>query len=596
MRTVRQLPSTAGRDEAYFLTCWYNMVHGQSVDSHRVRVVNPEYALGELLKIFARGKGAERKQVREEVLEILQEDLVLKGDPYRLPTSRLIQLLRKAEADKEEEHGPTISMARYLIAELQAKLASSYVRDSFSAVEDILVHGGMANDPESQRLAALRSLANALLSTLISRGMSLEALFALSQQILLNEGPATTPRVFRRRWSLVASIVTSPERKWQVVIALQNVTSKEDFPASIGSINFSSTSPIQIDANVEGNRAHAVRAYLRPHGTRLFASVEVDARDPRGAGGKAVERLNRVLNLVRFEYETACVTVDNSFVAHAADQPPRKLPFPTQVPNPSAEIDTAGLTAFVASVDGLVNGHFKEEGLDRVHSAFRLYRTGLDTTVLENKLTNWWTALEFMVRAESNIGNSVEVHVAPVLCLAYLPKHLVIHRNAFVAAGVALTDPVSGAALELKSMSLLELYDVFRRPDIQTIIVPAIAAQPYLAVHAAPFLQLLSDPKALHKQGTAHERRVRWHLQRLWRTRCDIVHSAGRQQSLALLCANLESYLKGTLMSLLHEVRRLPTLSGPKEFFERQAHSYAELQDDLAAGHDLVLRRHLAQY
>jgi hypothetical protein len=62
---------------------------------------------------------------------------------------------------------------------------------------------------------------------------------------------------------------------------------------------------------------------------------------------------------------------------------------------------------------------------------------------------------------------------------------------------------------------------------------------------------------------------------------CDIVHSAGRMVNIALLCANLEAYLKSVLTALLAAFGRIPTLASPQEFFIRAEHSYASAREAL---------------
>jgi hypothetical protein len=89
--------------------------------------------------------------------------------------------------------------------------------------------------------------------------------------------------------------------------------------------------------------------------------------------------------------------------------------------------------------------------------------------------------------------------------------------------------------------------------------------------------------------------RVRWQIQRLWRARCDIVHSARRTVSDVLLSANLEFYLKVTLMSLLADLRRIKTMSSPEEFFERKGYTYKRLTADLEKRSSTVFQETLAE-
>lgn len=73
------------------------------------------------------------------------------------------------------------------------------------------------------------------------------------------------------------------------------------------------------------------------------------------------------------------------------------MPIPKVVPNPQTSLTAQDLDVFAQNVGALVSDQrFSAEGRDRVLSAFRLYRTGADTTNFENKLVNWWTAFEFL--------------------------------------------------------------------------------------------------------------------------------------------------------------------------------------------------------
>ncbi|EKS72023.1 hypothetical protein BURK_009331 [Burkholderia sp. SJ98] len=91
------------------------------------------------------------------------------------------------------------------------------------------------------------------------------------------------------------------------------------------------------------------------------------------------------------------------------------------------------------------------------------------------------------------------------------------------------------------------------------------------------------------------EQGLRWHLQRIYRARCDIVHSAGRMLNIALLCANLEAYLKSVLTALLAAFGRVPTLASPTEFFLRAEHTYANARDRLGHRDPTALKAYLIE-
>ena len=580
------------KDASYFAACWFNMVHANSVDSFRVKVVNPQNCLRELLKNHDIGGTEDKAMVRAEALATLSQDLVLKRAAFIVPTVKLCEVL-SGKWEKEKENGPITLMMRYLVKELDHAVTSSYISHCLALLEEILVANTLAAESEEIRFSSVKKITNGLLSTLMDSDASLESLYAVYSQFIVPRR-VNGPVAFHRQLSTVKTILTQSSKTFQVVFALDNVTTPKDFPENIGGIRFSQTPQMTIAEDNQDKKSKFVQVYLVENRSRLFASLKIEAKDPRAAGAIAFGQLNDILNLVRFEYESAKVTLPDSFASQTGATPPRILSLPTVVPNPRTAIDGPAFADFVKSINDLVTkDQFSAEGLDRVNSAFRLYRTGLDTSVLENKLMNWWTALEFLVRggtATGSIGSSIEALVTPVVCNTYLQKHLASYRNVLVDLGVVVKDPISLELINLKVISIVDLYELMKRADMRQGLLDPVADYSYLHEQLQTFLTMLNSPARIKEQNEDHEQRVRWQLQRIWRARCDIVHSAQRKVSQILLCANLEFYLKTTLMSLLKDIRILPTLSGPKEFFDRQEAVYIKLQSELKNGNDSLLK------
>ncbi len=67
--------------QTFFSNCWFNMVHECSLDSYRVRTMNPQNILRELLTMFEpHANDGDRIRVAQEALQILSEKNVL-GSP-----------------------------------------------------------------------------------------------------------------------------------------------------------------------------------------------------------------------------------------------------------------------------------------------------------------------------------------------------------------------------------------------------------------------------------------------------------------------------------------------------------------------------------
>lgn len=95
----------------------------------------------------------------------------------------------------------------------------------------------------------------------------------------------------------------------QVIFTVDNVSNPLSFPLQIGSITFSTTSPL-LGVAPKPN----VARYLGTQSKRLFAQVEVERSDYRTAGTEAYLVINNVLDLVRFEYESKRLQLPDEFV------------------------------------------------------------------------------------------------------------------------------------------------------------------------------------------------------------------------------------------------------------------------------------------
>lgn len=584
----KELPLTP--DQRFFTSCWFNLVHQHSLDSHRVRTMNPRNILREMLRIYElpHANEEDRTMVCDEALLVLSADPVLKQPAMAKTSAALLELLRPDSKGKRHNEG----LVQHVARELLQAVESTYLDGCLEHLSALL----LADPPPGsvkERQEQLAELTAGLLSTLIDGGASLESLFQLYRQILLPPF-RPPPYIFQRKLGLLSAILKEEPKDYCVIFAIDNVTDISDFPAAMGGITFSHDAP-----GWNGAAGAAVAAYLKRQPHRLFAEYATKAKDIRAAGTEAYAKISNVLDLARFEYERERVQLAEEYLVAPRARRERiaRYPIPRVVPNPAAMAGITDLQAFVTSVDELLSAEkFLQEGRDRVISAFRLYRLGADTNSFENKLANWWTAIEFLVRGlkgGKQIGQAVEYNVAPVLCLAYPGTLLIDIRQTFTKLGTVITDPLTNTQVDLRQSSPWELYLLLSRAEIRALVSDALASHPYLQYRIGQMLSAFSQPPLYLAFLKQHEQRVRWQIQRLWRARCDIVHSARRAVSDVLLSANLEFYLKVTLMSLLADLRRIKTLSSPEEFFERKGYTYKRLTADLEKGSGTVLQETL---
>ena len=586
--------------QAFFSNCWFNMVHERSLDSYRVRTMNPQNILRELLVMFeAHANDHDRIRVAQEAVLVLAEKHILKVPTYARLVVDILALLRpmtgsdKRQNEIQKEKGKFVKnglLIQALARELLHHLEQSFIQSSLEwlhLVIKIVPAAQRSVDEENLALLGIDVVTGNLLSSLIDKGWSLESLFILHQQILIptlplkpKAGDGARDYSFADAFADVRARLVSAQKFYTVIFAVLNVSKPDLFPAQIAGIKFQSTPPKVGDTSND-----YARSYAKPADNKLFATVIVEAQDGRAAGMKASEKIGHILDLVRFEYERRDILLKKQFLLEKEGGRFTRLTIPTGVPNPSDDWQPAELAVFVQQLEDLVSsGTLPEDAKDRIYAAFRLYRLGADTRNFENKLVNWWTATEFLVKGGNGggpIGDGVENAVVPVLSLTYVPKHLIAFQAMFAQMKVEVREPDTGATINFRELTLTAFYQLLIHAHMEVEIADACANSSYLWMKLRPFMAALKDPEKLEAMLRSHEEKLGWNIQRIYRARCDIVHSAQRRINAALLCAHLEFYLKVTLRALLYSLHSVPTLRDPKEFFERQRYTCLRLHSDL---------------
>lgn len=596
----------------FFCECWFNLVHEASLDAFRVRAMNPLNVVRELLKMIAVDHASETDvgRVAAEASDILSEAIVL-ADPVFSPShTHLLALLQASaskasgqasESDTSKGWGTGLMKQRSLVdafgRELERAIDQHFVSSSVTwltrelAVPD--APGALAD--MAPKFQEIESVLGMLLSTLINRGWSIESLFMLYRLMLLPSGKdseVAKPYRFETAFGAVCERLRAAPKPYCITIAISNVSKPEQFPERVGDIEFKQTPP-----TLGPNSSNYVKRYAQPGGGRLFATMTVQAQDGRIAGSIASDRIGQVLDVVRYDYERKNVQPGESFLVQKRDKH-MLLRLPGTVPNPDSSLSAAQLDEFMRRLQDLVSsGTLSSDAKDRIYSAFRLYRIGADTPNFENKLVNWWTAVEFLVKGNSSggggIGAGVEHSLAPTVTLSYLPKHLSALRAVLVAMGIDLRDG-TGKQIELKHIGLADFYGLLADKAQRDQIEALCTARPFIWHRTSRFLATIVDHAKFSAALTNHERRVRWHVQRIYRARCDIVHSAQRMVDATLLCANLEFYLKTVLSAFLEALHKHPTLRSPREFFDRQEYTYRQIVAELNSKKVVALTTMLA--
>jgi hypothetical protein len=355
----------------------------------------------------------------------------------------------------------------------------------------------------------VQKITGQLLSCLVADGWSIESLFQMYRTSLRQDGPHTNtgePYQFMRALAWMFNRLASHHKQYRITFSVNQLSNADAIPRTVGDIEFNSQlAPVNSDAS------RAVKKFVEPARSKLFASMTLVANDSRIAGMRAAVHIEQVLDVVRYDFLKQNFALSDSFLVEKEEGRHILLPILKTVPNPPREITTGQLHDFMNRLASLVaSGTLREDFKDRIYSAFRLYRTGAETSNLENKLVNWWTALEYLIKAGGNggIGNAVENALYPTVTMSYVLKHMDAAKAA-MKHFEAVVKNAHGNEIDYLSCTPDEMYRFLTDKTTQVAVTTAVASSPYAALYFKRLFTKFATASALCTALERHEQSVK---------------------------------------------------------------------------------------
>ena len=162
MRIDQQLNASSlgiNAQQHFFMSAWFNLVHQHSLDSYRVRVMNPLNILRELRRMAdPPANDEDRKVVALEALEILRDHPVLIVNASKHPgLPYAVAFIAEAVETKEGGFKKNALLLRSFMREVEGSLDQHFLADCFTWMEGKLT-GVPAGETEEQRVASFVSI------------------------------------------------------------------------------------------------------------------------------------------------------------------------------------------------------------------------------------------------------------------------------------------------------------------------------------------------------------------------------------------------------------------------------------------------------
>lgn len=559
--------------ERLFVSLWAELFNSDTIDTYRVRVMNAHNIIQELLDVIEQ-RIHENVDIRniqfgcDEALRIISQDPIC-NEVFPNETRYVKSWLAKAKNELKTINEFRALSARLLI--LKTELDKNYLDCVLSALEQSIF--------ETHTNERTTILTSCLATELVANGFSMSYLYSRKQMFLDIERGET----FRARWNYFRNGIRNNQRVFDVFLKF---TGPSDWSRVRHFLNVTIQSTLEV-----GLDNPRISEFSAMPGTFIAKISDIKAADPTSAAISAAIDFSTFLDLVNYEYrrlDKRLITPKGLVVENLSENC-----FVTELNLQTRGFQSKGNIERLLRLLGRWERVQQQEtsmldvsSRERIQNSLRYFRMGLETTVLESRYLHFWIALEFLLKTGSH-----ESIISPII--QFVPKSLALHLfkkllRDFSANLVRLRvdrDILLGLGIRIDH----EKPNVY---DLLGVLTDEVRAQglvdalynPLLKHRALELSSIMTDGAIAHRRMIQHYEDLKWHLQRMYRIRNRIVHSAAIDFNLLQIESNLSYYFTTLFNNILYLADHSTSKTSIEQLMLKQEAMFDFVLDNLRTG------------
>lgn len=546
-------------DEKYifFYQRWQELLESRTLDMYQYNILNSCVACIELSDVIEKtmsGLLTSRINVddcKEEALTIVRCDQILEKHNRPLKNLLLRILGGKIEGKSRGDILDDKNGAQYIsLNRLKFQLKSPICQLKEHYLEYILRE--LKDSLDAQNKPWTEMCMKALISQCIFMGWSAKGLFLLSE---LFESEKSAPEQWR---SFENQITTGGNTEFQVYYSIKLETRSgmgaDNVRDVIRAVGFNINTGREIIADADENKTDL---YSKLNAETTYIISEISAPDLYSGVLAVINTLNSKLSIATF-YNTISPWIANT---------PQIVVY-----NDATHMATAlRLTDIFRTYDYIDsnNGVFedtnriftdtsKEHITTKLSAAFAYTNLSRSSLFQETKYISLWIALESVMRTGqySDIISHVKLVLPEILCIRYFYRIVRNFSEDCIRCGFKMDTTLN---LDMQSTNKKELVkkliSIFRSSQDYPVLLARCGVNSLLEYRCNEIYELLNDQAAILQKFDHYVQKIRWHIQRLYRIRNEITHSAFREQkSLVIYIEHLYTYLAQLMSEVVYYV------------------------------------------
>ena len=515
-----------------FYQIWQELVNEKTMDIYQYRILTSLSALEELAEVLRKTlagifiNDANIESCREETLYILNTDMILEKY-YRAIVNRLKYCLgQKPKNDAEKTR--LYALVKYTVTEIMPKYELYAVEELKASILE-----GNLNE--------ISMYANIVASQAAHNGWSSQALNDLLRFFREN-------KTFDEQWSLFEETILDTEQKGHEVlihIPFRNQRNGDDLD-TLGILrNLGLETYTYGQLNTEFGEINDISSLLNA-GKRYFR-VQVLAFDVYAAAHKAIRKISDLLNLGSFYNLVSAWNLSAvSFVVINKANKYHKAFNAEQLYKTYDYLDSSG-KVFEYTKNIFIDDN-KRALREKLTGTFGYANISRASLFQEEKYMNLWVALESLARTRMypDIISNVKQTVPAAMSLRYIYRIVRNYVEDCIRCKVEFDFPNHHIDMKQESKQTIvkETIEVFRTQELYSILLRKCEVNSLLKYRTETVYKILNDMAMLKDKVKNHHDRVEWQIQRLYRIRNEIVHSALQNEtSLIMYIEHLYDYL-----------------------------------------------------
>jgi hypothetical protein len=429
----------------------------------------------------------------------------------------------------------------------------------------------------------IRSLVNRFCSILINEGYSRQYIATEIEDKFFQENIV---RIESRTLDRFLSKFDGADRKFITVVPANIPTG--DYIKSIAFGNIVSGEFNDLPLHIQ----QAIAPNVEDAANLSYITSFVDAKDTHAALARSVDALSILVSMTYLGRRS--INHAPYYVGYASLRRSKAGKFikleRVALPSPSRHLPGRTLARIRRSTHQILE-NFDQPSTTRLVSSINVSGLSRSSTNLENQLITIWSAIEVLLsdppKGISRVSHYVE-NLAPCVCLGYarrytlavyseLRLHYERHIKAFFRNQSAFTDE------EKRETSFARLLFEGQCKPLHRAFCAPMVGNPLALYRLWKLEQNFGSSDALLKSMKAHERRVKWQLYRIYRTRNDIVHSGRMPPFLGPLLMNVYEYFRGSIGPIIGRAGMEEGRSSLDQILAEIRFDYQMLKSDLSS-------------